>query len=358
MIKVFADFHHSSLYESLLILLEDRFGWEVYRPIGKSWFDNGYWLIAKPYNDNPSTIDQFLGIRDSIPSDGTPPLNGVVKKEKGVYYIHDVAYGRVHKAVTFEQFQNMQFDILLSTYAPHYKTFHDLLKLQPQAKHVCQAGNNWLDVVDWSIAKNMMASCSVRPGQIPSGVNWVSYHQEFSLDTFRYIKPEYDGVQNISTFVNALHQWPQVLEELSQYENLLSETGFTFNLHGASNRDGSIHKQDKIASLMQTSMWGWHVKPGGDGYGHCIHNWAAVGRPLIVHRSQYRGQLVDALLEDGRTCIDLDVGDFKYNSERIQFMSDPEIHPKLCSDMHQRFVNLVDFDKEAGQLNNFFTGLL
>lgn len=356
MTRVFCDFHHSSLYESLLMLLEDRFGWEVYRPIGKSWFDKGYWLIAKPYNDNPATIEQFLGIRDDFtPSDGTPPLNGVINKEDEVYHLYDVAYGRTHKAVTFEQFQNMQFDILLSTYAPHYKTFHDLLRFQPQAKHVCQAGNNWLDVVDWSVAKNMMASCAVQPGQIPAGVNWVSYHQSFSLDTFRYTLPDYNKKQTISSFVNALSQWPQVLEEISEYEKWL---GLTFLLHGASNRDGAVHRQEDISTIMRDSLWGWHIKPGGDGYGHIIHNWAAIGRPLIVHRSQYRGQLADALLEDGHTCVDLDIGDLKYNSERILFMSDPDIHSRLCNNMYKRFAEVVNFEKEASNLEDFFSRLL
>ena len=45
MIRILADFHHHALWESLRLVFEERFGWELYRPIGMDWFIEGYWLF-------------------------------------------------------------------------------------------------------------------------------------------------------------------------------------------------------------------------------------------------------------------------------------------------------------------------
>jgi hypothetical protein len=42
--KVLADWHHPALWESLSILFEDRFGWELYSPMGLEWTKHGWTL--------------------------------------------------------------------------------------------------------------------------------------------------------------------------------------------------------------------------------------------------------------------------------------------------------------------------
>lgn len=48
--RVLADYHHHDLFESLAILFEDRLGWELYRPIGMEWFDEGYWNFERAWH--------------------------------------------------------------------------------------------------------------------------------------------------------------------------------------------------------------------------------------------------------------------------------------------------------------------
>ena len=201
--KIFACFHHDGLYRSLQLLFEKRLGWELFRPIGEEWFKEGYWLIAKPYNDDPGTIIQFLGIRDGgyVPFDGTRPLNEIKRSGEGYFLVR--APGRDHKAVTLEQFKNIEFDIILASYLPHYHTFTELRnKYQPQAKVICQAGNNWLLAANWNEIRNLMAACA--PVPVPKGVNTVFYHEEFDTDIY---KPSAQKpTKTISSFVNTLGQ--------------------------------------------------------------------------------------------------------------------------------------------------------
>jgi glycosyltransferase involved in cell wall biosynthesis len=49
-VLVLADRHHADLAESLLKLFEDRFGWEVYFPIGLEWADEGLWDYANGHS--------------------------------------------------------------------------------------------------------------------------------------------------------------------------------------------------------------------------------------------------------------------------------------------------------------------
>ena len=57
-VNVFCDFHHHSLLRSFVLLFENRFNWNVYRPIGMEWFYEGYW----GYNNIEATAKQFLDI--------------------------------------------------------------------------------------------------------------------------------------------------------------------------------------------------------------------------------------------------------------------------------------------------------
>jgi hypothetical protein len=97
---------------------------------------------------------------------------------------------------------------------------------------------------------------------------------------------------------------------------------------------------------MAATAWGWHDKQTGDGFGHSIHGWAAIGRPLIGHASYYRGQLAEDLWEDGVTCIDLDKHSI---AEAVQIMEATswEGHGAMCREIRARFDARIDFAKEA-----------
>src|SRR3990167_11563745 len=114
--KVFADEHHQDLAYSLHLLFEHRLGYELYKPIGLEWFEQGYWDIAKPYGNNPGTINQYLEKRtQQFYPDGCP-----------------------HRLMTLEEFQETDIDIVLASIPDHFETYTRLIKdHKPNAKLVC-----------------------------------------------------------------------------------------------------------------------------------------------------------------------------------------------------------------------------
>jgi len=93
------DFHHQDLARSLLYLLENRLGWGLFRQIGLSWFEEGYWDIARVYGNNPDTIRQYLDI-NTRPYEPFKNLNGDWTLNDGIYHIYDQSTGMHQKAIT------------------------------------------------------------------------------------------------------------------------------------------------------------------------------------------------------------------------------------------------------------------
>ena len=347
--NIFADLHHGDLYYSLQLLFEKRLGYNIYRPIGTEWFTKGYWEIAAPYGNAPDTIKQYLGI-GSMVWNPYKNLNGNYVLEDGIYHVYDPVHEVHNKAITIEQFKNMDIDIIVASLPAHwvvYKKLRDTYK--PKAKLICHMGNMWLNALNHIQGNNLMASTSPF---ITHGINSVFYHQEFSLETFRYDPPNLNSAQkNINSFVILL---PQSDEYYLAKKNLPE---FNFRAYGPGCPDGTITGLRNIAKIMQESTFGWHIKPGGDGFGHIIHNWYACGRPIITNCSDYAGKLAGELLIDDKTCINLEAGSISKNMERIRYWSEPENHMEMCKNAYNRFKEIVDFDNEIKKINEFLNRL-
>jgi len=348
-VNIFVDLHHDSLFTSLQLLWEKRLNFNLYRPIGEDWFTSGYWKLAEVYGNNPATITQYLGIRDTVPVTYRQ-LNEIEEARPDYYRVKGNPYD--HKAVTFEQFCNMKFDIVIASLQTHIDPYIDLVaKHQPQAKFVHQMGNEW--GVDYNKVKNLLASTKRR--QVPAGVNAVFYHQEFPQDLYSYKEPDKSNV--IRSFVNCLTE-PSFHSDWQDFLELEKALPYIFESYGASCRNGAIQDQVAIARMMQDSLFGFHLKTGGDGYGHVITNWFSVGRPVIVRKSQYKDRLADELLIDGVTCIDLDNGTLATNIERIKDMAKPDKHLEMCRAARKRYEEVVDFDKEEQEIRAWLDNLV
>lgn len=344
--NVFADYHHGGLYKSLKLLFEDKLGFNLYRPIGLDWYLNGFWNIADPYPDPMDTALQYLDINSREYSQ-YENLNGGHYIKDGIYYVWDAAEEIHHKCITFEQFKEMQIDIVLSSIPAHDVSYARLIRdFKPKAKHIAQMGN----IYQTSDVSNVM--CSTAPYPVQEGKNVVFYHQMFDLDIFKYKEPINTEIKHINSFVNILPQQ----DLFQQYRTALPE--FKFESFGASCPDGSVTGNHNLAEKMSSSHFGWHVKPGGDGFGHVIHNWFACGRPIITNGSDYYDKLASLLLEDGVTCIDLEQATFQDNVSRIKKWAEPENHIKLCQNAYNRFKDVVDFDGEVENIKLFLDRLI
>ena len=333
--NILADFHHGDLYYSLHLLFEKRLEYDLFRPIGMDWLHNGYWKIGDPYLGNITAM-QYLSAEGYT---GEFPTNADYYVEDDIYYIYKFPQDFYHKAITFETFKKMDFDIILSSIPAHDRVYAELLKkYQPQAKHISQMGNIWTK----NRVKNVMCSFPQSRINVQSDQNVVFYNQEFDLDIFKYVSPL--DTKRITSFVHLLPK-PELF---NKYKTRLSN--FEFKAHGVGTPDGCLYLRD-MASEMQKSTFGWHIKPGGDGYGHCLHNWLACGRPIITHLSDYR-HYSDLLIPD-ETCIDIGANGFEENINKIRQYSEPETHKRMCEQTYKVFKDNVNFNSDAEKVKAF-----
>lgn len=358
--NVFVDFHHASLLHSLILLFEKRLGGTVYRPIGEDWYTNGFWKIY----DHPATVAQYLGIGGATP-DGTEPLNEVIHevsvvgvKDPIMYFCKDIDSNFANRAITFEGFKKTQFDIVLATLPQHVEPFKNLItQYQPSAKLIFQIGNAWS--VEANSAPNVMASARIP--NVPAGVNFIEYHQEFDLNIFSPPKyePEFMQPTNaISSFVNCFSIDGLFAEDWALFqkvEKLMPD--WKFKALGGQCRDGSANGAEAVAYEMKQSKFTWHTKRGGDGYGHIIHNTMAVGRPPIIKLADYKGKLAEDLLADGITCVAIDNLNPEQIVNKIQTFSPTPIYQELSHNCIMRFRKMVDFDREEIKIRQFLDNL-
>jgi hypothetical protein len=349
--NILSDMHNLGLYHSLQLLFEKRLGHNLYRPIGIEWFDNGYFQLAKPYGNDPATVAQFLEV-NSIPKDGTQPLNNTTEAHSGIYEFVDNSNQTTNKGITFEAFKDMKFDIIIASVPDHIKPFQELIqKYQPQAKLIFQMGNiYWDKIVDFSQVPNVMAS--VARFNLPDSCNSVFYHQEIDTDIF---KPQNKKVnKDIVSFVNCMPQMGTIGTYM-QLRALLPE--FNFKSYGISCDNGIITGTQNIANIMNQSYMGIHLKSGGDGFGHVLFNWFACGKPIIVNGNDYKDKLGNELLTDGETCIDVDQHSIPEVIETIRKIT-PMKYEWMCQQAYQRFKDCVNYDEEEKKIRGFMDKLM
>ena len=107
---------------------------------------------------------------------------------------------------------------------------------------------------------------------------------------------------------------------------------------------------------MRASDVAWHAKRWSDGFGHVLHNWASVGRPLIGFRDYYKDQLGGRLWLEGETAWDIETNDIPSLLRR--FRDDEDFHLRACEAMAKRFRSVVDFDEEEQAIRALFAQVL
>lgn len=337
--RVFVDFHHSSLLRSLVLLFENRLGLELYRPIGMDWYKAGFWGI----NDQEDTAKQFLDLEQAIPKDGTPPLNLIAagNHADGIYMVLDPGGISAHKACTFDYFINNQFDYVIASIPAHVEMFkHLIAKYQRNAKLIIQMGNNWH--IENYTGHNVMAS--IAPQTAPD-VNAIYYHQEFDLKIFHRVPCL--PTKRIHSYVNLIQKTGIGWTDYKQLKRLMDSQGFTFSAYGGQCPDGNMTGPLELAHSMALAQFIFHVKPGGDGFGHIIHNAYAVGRPIITRPSHYKGQLAEQLLVPG-TFIDLDrYGPGEIKNIITRLTHDERGLMQMGDRAAERFREVVNYNQES-----------
>ena len=353
MTNVFSDFHHIGLFYSFQLLFEKRLGWNLYSPIGTEWFEQGYWKVCEPYNNNPSTIKQFLSLeaQDYRHPDNTAPLNRIKEMKPNYYEIIDVHHETTHKAITIEQFKAMPIDIVIASLPQHIPVYKKLIMaFHPEAKLIVHMGNMFTEVMNnLHEVPNLLASTI--EFKVPPSCNAVFYHQEFNLDIF---KPSHQKAEKkITSFLIDLpktghgHLFYTMKSMMPEYE---------FKTYGAGCDDGVITGVQNIANIMNSSYFGFHAKWGGDGFGHLLYNWMAVGKPIITCYQDYTDKLGAELLTDDETCFDINKHGVESICEMIKNLA-PERYEWMCQQCYNRFKEKVDYNLEEQKIRNFLDNL-
>jgi hypothetical protein len=321
-VRALVDRHHHALFYSLQRLFEDRLGGTVYTPVGHEWWDEGYWRFGEGYGDD-RLARQFL-TGESVMYDGHHPERPIL-------------------GAPLNAARHMKWDYVVATVQDNQRGFARFAR-EVGAKYVLQVGNT-NQSVDWSLDPLALVS-----SEVPIKGRGIVYHQEFDAEgVFGYSDPE-PGPLTVRSFVNC---FPSTYVYRT-FEEVRALVPGTFAVHGIDGPDGNIETVEEIARLMRGSTFAWHDKVQGDGFGHVIHDWAAVGRPLIGHGSFYRGLMAEPFWQDGVTCIDLDKHTLSEVAEMVrQISTDPERHREMCRAIRRVFDETVDFAAEAERIREF-----
>lgn len=333
---ILVDRHHADLYHSHQRLFERRLGFGLVTPLGHEWWDEGYWRFGEVFGDDRLAA-QYLAIDAKW-----------WEQERGVYVMHDPAHPRDWPIVgmTLERARTMPWLATLATVQENQAGLARFAR-EHDARYLYHIGNT-RQQVDWSLDPFALVAA-----EAPLDGRGCLIGEEIddgAFGPFRFRDPVHGHFvtnrKRISSFVNLMPRIPEVASMWAGARALMPE--FTFTSYGHDCPDGNLHPVEAIAAQMAMSGWGWHDKPTGDGFGHIIHNWAAIGRPLIGHARYYRGQRAEPLWQDLTTCVDLDLHPLPEAIEIIRAISaDPEAHALMCRNIRQVYAGLVDWQGDA-----------
>lgn len=343
--KVLADHHHASLWESLAILFEDRLGWELYRPYGMDYWTEGIWQYERNQPHGEHVARQYLE-----PWGSDRDMGDHFEREDAMYP------GRVHKLVTLEQARAMRPDVVLATLTENEGGWHDFAR-SVDAKFGIQVGNqgttNRYDLIDF-------AMFSTARDYYP-WVPYVTYRQEFSLTDYRFEYPPSER-DYVGTWVQALPEDALEYERFLRIAEGLPELRVRYHGHVGPVDDhwgGNVTTSAELARLMRSAGVALHCKTWSDGYGHVLHNLAAVGKPLVGTATYYADKLGGPLWVEGVTSFDVQTHSLGETIDFIRRLSvDDDLHERMSRAMADRFREIVNFDAEAEAIREMFTRVL
>lgn len=342
MIRVLCDAIHADLWESLRLLFEERLGWELYRPIGMEWADKGIWRFEQHQPYGAGVAHQFL---DPWESDRRvdPEMHGFDAER-----VDTTHPGQTQRLVTHDQARSMRWDLVLATLAENEQGWYQFAQ-EVGAHYGIQAGNQGAANL-WPIAEFGLLSVTT-PGLKPWKPH-VYYRQEFDRELFHNdggILAEPDLVMNRV-------QCTSQTQDHDRWRRMAAAVPARWRWYGhCEPRDewfgGDHATTPEVAASMHAARIAWHPKRWSDGYGHVIHNWFSIGRPVIGSAGYYADKLAGPLFEEGVTSFDMDrLSDDELAATVRMLLGDEDRWRRMCEASADRFRAVVDFDAEAAEI--------
>ena len=357
-IRVLTDAIHADLLESLHILVEDRLGWELYVPHGLEWYDEGIWRFeAARLGD--AVARQFLQEWDTdrwhTELDLSEDESTVIDRRDWFVRDDHTHPGRTIKRLTLGQARDMRPDLVISTLAENDAGLAQLAR-DVGGHFGVQVGNQGQQS-NWMAAEFALLSATT-PGFTP----WMPhayYHQEFDLGLF-----DAEVGRAIPDRVGTWVQCITTSEGYPRFRSLAARTGLDWRWYGHCGEadehwGGNMPSTPEVAARMHEARIAWHWKEWSDGYGHVIHNLAAIGRPLLVTSRYYADKLAGPLLVEGVTSWDVR----SHTDDELvrivsRLVSDDDHWRRVCEDVAARFREVVSFDAEAEAIRAMLEGVL
>jgi hypothetical protein len=354
--KVLLDFHHHDLWESME-LLATRLGWTLYRPIGLDWFEQGYWNHERKWHGD-AIAKQYL---EPWGSDWFVP-NVATGGDLWGYRDDPSHPGRKYKLVTLAMAREMHFDIVISSLAHNHEGFARFAA-EAHATFGLQIGNVRFGAQDMAEDRWDLAAFGLVSGRMPiePPKPHVVYHQEFALRPYK-APPRVDPLR-VASFVQCYPESPTYIALTSLAPTLPEFDWRVYGAYGGAPLDGyaagNIGVCSEVSDAMQASDIAWHAKAWSDGYGHVIHQWFALGRPVFGIESYYREQMAGDLWIDGVTSIDIEHRTKDEVARELRRLRDDEDHHlRMCEAAYARFREVVSFDEEADRIKALMAQVL
>jgi len=253
--RLLIDFHHSDLFESHLLLMADRYGWEVWRPIGMEWWDEGYWQFEREYHGD-AVAKQYLQVWDSDLDSGA------------IVYRHDKTHPwRELRMVRLDVALSMDWDVVISSVPDNDAGLARFAK-QVGATFGVHVGN---EAQFSAFGQAAFALCSARmPYALPCPS--VEYHQPFDTDTVFY--HDYPPVESksVASFIQcfAENQVPYA-EFLAHARRIPDMDWKVYGAYGGHEEDefacGNLEPVTEVGRRMRQTRVVWHSKAWSDGFG-------------------------------------------------------------------------------------------
>ncbi len=339
--KILSDYHHADLFESLAMTLVDRFGWELYRPIGMEWLTEGFWQheYRDWFTDGVKVRD-----KDDIPRQYLALWDDDLDCGDHWERADPTHPGRTFKMVMLEQARSQGWDVVLSTLVENEAGLCRFAH-ETGAHYGIQIGNQWADN-QWGIAE--FGLCSTTLPFTPHKPH-VFYRQEFNLSDFRFEYPPPSDL--IGSWVQALPDDSAEYQRFRRLAGMAPELDIRYYGH-------SLHRDElwvannlttaQVAETMRAARAALHFKTWSDGYGHVIHNLFAVGKPVLATASYYSDKLAGPLFIDGETSFDVQT---RSDAEAVEILrrlvTDDDFHRRISENAARRFTEIVDFDADA-----------
>jgi len=384
--KIFCDFHHRDLVNSMCHLFEKRMGGELFVPWGLDYYKQGYWGVVDANKD--AVAEQFL-INTFTETD----KQTFTDRGDGTVLVNTNDGKLPFKGINFDAFCKTKFDIIIATVPAHIELYMKLQRdHQPQAKFIFEAGNNWghiptnvpnflnsttytfisgEDIHGWTMQslykkyqkKDLYKGLHkiFQNRRTGKKCNMVFFHPEFDLNIFK----NDNSIKNIKSISNLRHGC-NTLGGLYELERRLPD--WTIKAYGINNRDGELQTDQDIARVMNESGFIYHVKPVGDGYGYNTHQSFAVGSIVITDSSHMCSGGNPAEWFTSHLLLDIenyhtaptfvDWSRYNYNSivDRLNWCADN--YPTLQQNAMNKFKEVVDFDAEYQKIRVFIERLI